>query len=162
MLLESYHIGFAKYLQMMKPSVLLSTKFLLPRAGRGYLPRPHLIQWLDGHVEQRLVLLSAPAGYGKTSLLAEYLAKVEIPVAWYQLDPSDSDPITFLTYLLESLRRMKGCTNSQRTSIAQNAWALLQSSQKGIEPQQVMTVLINELGEQLDQPFLVVMDDYHY
>jgi LuxR family maltose regulon positive regulatory protein len=146
----------------MKPSILLSTKFLLPRAGRGYLPRPHLIQWLDNHLEGRLILISAPAGYGKTHLLAEFLAKTELPAAWYQLDPSDSDPYTFMTYLIEALRRMRHSKKSNESLIGQNAWALLESPQSSIEPQQVMTVLINELGEQLSLPYLVVMDDYHY
>ena len=162
MLLEYYHIGFANNLQFMKPSFLLSTKFLLPRAGRGYLPRPHLIQWLDNHLECRLLLISAPAGYGKTSLLAEFLAKTELPAAWYQLDPSDSDPYTFMTYLIEALRRMRSFTKKERGVIGQNAWALLESPQSGIEPQQVMTVLINQLGEQLTKTFLVVMNDYHF
>jgi len=146
----------------MKPSILLSTKFLLPRAGRGYLPRPHLILWLENHLEQRLILISASAGYGKTSLLAEFLTKTELPVAWYQLDPSDSDPYTFMTYLIEALKRMRFISKSDRDVIGQNALALLKSPQSVIEPQQVMTVLINELGEQLAQPYLVVMDDYHY
>ncbi len=145
----------------MKPSILLSTKFLLPRAGRGYLPRSHLLHWLENHLEQRLILISASAGYGKTSLLAEFLAKTELPVAWYQLDPSDSDPYTFMAYLIEALRLMRFSSKSDKDVIGQNALALLESPQGGIEPQQVMTVLINELGEQLCQPYLVVMDDYH-
>jgi LuxR family maltose regulon positive regulatory protein len=146
----------------MKPSFLLSTKFLLPRPGRGYLPRPHLIQWLDNHLDQRLILISAPAGYGKTSLLAEFLAKTDLPAAWYQLDPSDSDPYTFMTYLIEALRRVTGFPIQDGIQIGQNARALLENPQSSSEPLQVMTVLINELEEQLNNPYLVVMDDYHY
>jgi LuxR family maltose regulon positive regulatory protein len=146
----------------MKPSNLLSTKFLLPRAGRGYLPRPHLVQWLDSHLEERLILISAPAGYGKTSILAEFLAHINLPAAWYQLDPSDSDPYTFMAYLIESLRRMPQVAGMADDSIGANARALLESPQASIEPQQVMTVLINELSDRLADPYLVVMDDYHY
>ena len=146
----------------MKPSFLLSTKLLLPRTGRGYLPRPHLIQWLENHLDNRLILISAPAGYGKTSLLSEFLAKTRVPFAWYQLDSSDSDPTTFMTYLIEALRRMQGARKNDESMIGQNAWALLEGPQKGIKPMQVMTVLINELSEQLSCPTLVVMDDYHY
>jgi LuxR family maltose regulon positive regulatory protein len=146
----------------MKPSYLLSTKFLLPPAGRGYLPRPHLIQWLQNHLDNKLVLISAPAGYGKTSLLSEFLTKTTLPFAWYQLDPSDSDPTTFMTYLIEALRRMQGLLEGGGDVIGHNARALLESPQTGFEPSQVMTVLINELGEQLSNPTLVVMDDYHY
>jgi LuxR family maltose regulon positive regulatory protein len=146
----------------MKPSNLLSTKFLLPRAGRGHLPRPHLVQWLDNHLDARLILISAPAGYGKTSTLTEFLAHTDLPAAWYQLDPSDSDPYTFIAYLIESLRRMTPITNQVDHFSGANAQALLESPQVTIEPQQVMTVLINELSEQLSDPYLVVLDDYHY
>jgi LuxR family transcriptional regulator, maltose regulon positive regulatory protein len=146
----------------MKPSFLLSTKFLLPPSGRGNLPRPNLIQWLQDHLDNRLILISAPAGYGKTSLLSEFLTKADVPFAWYQLDSYDSDPTTFMTYFIEALRRMQGTANSGSTLIGQNASALLEGPQTGIEPKQVMTVLINELGEQLSRPTLMVMDDYHY
>ncbi len=162
LLLEYYHNKFANYLQYMKPSFLLSTKFLLPRAGRGYLPRPHLIQWMDDHIDGRLLLISAPAGYGKTSLMAEFLEKTDLPAAWYQLDPSDSDPYTFITYLIEALRRMWRSKNNDEVIVGQNAWALIENPQTVIEPQQIMTVLINELGEQINKPYLVVVDDYHY
>ena len=146
----------------MKPSFLLSTKFLLPPAGRGYLPRPNLIQWLQDHLDNRLILISAPAGYGKTSLLSEFLSKTDMPFAWYQLDSYDSDPTTFMTYFIEALRRMQNPVKSCKTLIGQNASALLENPQAGIEPIQVMTVLINELTEQLNNPTLLVMDDYHY
>jgi LuxR family maltose regulon positive regulatory protein len=146
----------------MKPSFLLSTKFLLPRIRRGYLPRPHLIQWLENHLDNRLILISASAGYGKTSLLSEFLTKTDMPFAWYQLDSYDSDPTTFMTYLIEALRRMQSPSNNDESKIGQNAWALLEGPQKGIEPLQVMTVLINELSERLNIPTLMVMDDYHY
>jgi LuxR family maltose regulon positive regulatory protein len=145
----------------MRPSILLSTKFLFPRTGRGYLPRPHLIQWLENHLDNRVILISAPAGYGKTSLLSEFLSKTDFPAAWYQLDPSDSDPTTFMTYLIESLCRMKGASKENGNSIGQNARTLLENPQRGIAPLQVMTVLINELADQLANPTLVVMDDYH-
>ena len=91
----------------MKPSPLLNTKFSPPPRA-GYLPRPHLIQWLDNHMGQRrLTLVSAPPGYGKTSLLADFFNAHSGPAAWYQLEESDSDPTVFLTHLIELIRRMK-------------------------------------------------------
>ncbi len=146
----------------MKPSTLLSTKFLPPRTRRGYLPRPHLIRWLENHLDGRLVLISAPAGYGKTSLLAELLSKAPLSAAWYQVDVTDSDPYTFITYLIEALRRMRPLQLPKGTILGQNAWALLENPLAVSEPLQVMTVLINELSEQLTKPCLIVMDDYHY
>jgi LuxR family maltose regulon positive regulatory protein len=117
---------------------------------------------MNDHLDDRLILISAPPGYGKTSLLAEFLPKTELPVACYQLDTSDSDPYTFIAYLIEALRRMNSSSTGGEGMWGQNAWALIENPQRGIDPLQVMTVLINELGEQLSQPYLVVLDDYHY
>ena len=90
----------------MKPSPLLTTKFTPPPRA-GSLPRPHLIDWLDKQTGQRLILISAPPGYGKTTLLADCLAAHSGPSAWYQLEEADSDPTVFLTYLIEAIRRAK-------------------------------------------------------
>src|SRR5512139_275048 len=144
----------------MKPSLLLSTKFTPPPTG-GYLPRPHLIQWLESHNQHRLILLSAPPGYGKTTLLGDFLSAHSGPAAWYQLETSDSDPTVFLTFLIESIRRTKSIPK-RPGSLGQNAQALLDSPEAGTSPRRVLTVLINELAEQINAPLLIVLDDYHF
>jgi LuxR family maltose regulon positive regulatory protein len=146
----------------MKPSILLHTKFLVPRPTPDLLPRPHLIDWLEHQIDKRIILISAPAGYGKTTLLADFLTASDRPFAWYQLDASDSDPTVFLTYLIEALRRMKDTPDSVTHAIGQIAQALLDSSDSSISSQRVMTVLINELTEQLEETWLLVLEDYHY
>lgn len=144
----------------MPSSMLLNTKFTPPPAW-GNLPRPHLIQWLENHRQRRLLLISAPPGYGKTTLLAEFLGVCLEPAAWYQLDDSDSDPTVFLTYLIESIRRARaGGTISG--DIGQNAQALLNSAETSVSPRRIMTVLINELAEQGDAPLLIILEDYHF
>ncbi len=143
----------------MKPSPLLHTKFMVPPVG-NHLPRPHLIRWLDDQTEKRLILISAPPGYGKTTLLADFINGLRQPVAWYQLETTDSDPTVFLTYLIESIRRAK--TSSKRTAgIGQNAQSLLDNAEAGIEPQRVLTVLINEITEHFTDALTVVLEDYH-
>jgi len=146
----------------MKPSILLRTKFLVPRPRPDMLPRPHLLDWLDANSDKRLTLLSAPAGYGKTTLLADYINASSGPFAWYQLDAQDSDPTVFLTYLIESLRNIKRAPETLARAIGQTAQSLLDSAEAAISPQQVLTVLINELAEQISVPWQIVLEDYHY
>ena len=146
----------------MKPSILLRTKFLVPRPRPDFLPRPRLLDWLDSNSDKRLTLLSAPAGYGKTTLLADFINTSSLPFSWYQLDAQDSDPTVFLTYLIESLRSMKRAPESLTRAVGQTAQSLLDSADASISPQRVLTVLINELAEQTDSPWLIVFEDYHY
>jgi LuxR family maltose regulon positive regulatory protein len=146
----------------MKPSILLHTKFLVPRPTPDLLPRPHLVEWLEKQMGKRLILISAPAGYGKTTILADYLNASNRPFAWYQLDANDSDPTVFLTYLIEALRRMKDAPPAVSNALGQTAQSLLDSSDSSISPQRVLTVLVNELTEQLEESWLLVLEDYHY
>ncbi|MFZ5903368.1 MAG: BTAD domain-containing putative transcriptional regulator [Chloroflexota bacterium] len=144
----------------MKSSLLLNTKFA-PPPSEGNLPRPHLIQWLEGHSQQRLILVSAPPGYGKTTLLAEHLLAHSGPAAWYQLESSDSDPTVFLTYLIEAIRRAKSSPR-KASRIGANALSLLNSAEAGTSPRRVMAVLVNELAEQVTAHLTIVLDDYHF
>lgn len=146
----------------MKPSILLRTKFLVPRPRPELLPRPRLLEWLDSNADKRLTLLSASAGYGKTTLLADFINASSLPFAWYTLDAQDSDPTVFLTYLIESLRSMKRAPESLTRAIGQTAQSLLDSAEANISPQRVLTVLVNELAEVIETPWLIVLEDYHY
>ena len=146
----------------MKPSILLRTKFLVPRPRPDLLPRPRLLDWLESNSDKRLTLLSAPAGYGKTTLLADFINASNRPFAWYTLDAQDSDPTVFLTYFIESLRSMKRAPKTLTSAIGQTAQSLLDSAETTISPQRVLTVLINELAEQIEIPWLIVLEDYHY
>lgn len=146
----------------MKPSILLRTKFLVPRTRPELFPRPRLLEWLDSNADKRLTLLSAPAGYGKTTLLADFINASDSAFAWYTLDAQDSDPTVFLTYLIESLRSMKRAPASLTHAIGQTAQSLLDSAEASISPQRVLTVLVNELAEVIETPWLIVLEDYHY
>ena len=88
-------------------AALLETKFYVPRLRRGVVARPRLSERLRRGTESKLTLISAPAGFGKTTLLAEWLAAVPaVPrsVAWLSLDQADNHPASFWTYVIRALQ----------------------------------------------------------
>jgi LuxR family maltose regulon positive regulatory protein len=144
----------------METPILLRTKFLVPRLGPDHLPRPQLIERLERSLTKRLILISAPPGYGKTTVLADFAAIAPLPVAWYQLDSADGDPATFLAYLIESLRLIQPSSSSDRRTFGNAALALLDGV-AGSSPNQVVAVLINELTETIERDAVIVLEDYH-
>ncbi|MGY1604895.1 LuxR C-terminal-related transcriptional regulator [Geodermatophilus sp. SYSU D00815] len=129
---------------------LLATKLHVPRRRRGVVPRPRLTERLDRGAEGTLTLVSAPAGFGKTTLLTDWLAAGGRSAAWVSLDQRDDDPVVFWTYLLTAVRTAHG--------VGAGALALLQSSRAPID--EVLAVLVNELDAVADDVVLV-LDDYH-
>jgi LuxR family maltose regulon positive regulatory protein len=111
-----------------------------------------LIQQLDAGRDRRLVLVTAPAGFGKTTLVTEWLSRVDCPCTWLSLDEGDNDPVRFMTYLIAALQNVS-------EGIGQTAQGLLGAPQPpSIEP--LVTFLINDLAA-TPQPFVLVLDDYH-
>jgi LuxR family maltose regulon positive regulatory protein len=84
---------------------LLKAKLYIPPTRTDLVPRPRLIECLEAGFERKLTLISAPAGFGKTTLLSEWIAGSEprTRVAWPSLDEGDNDPVCFLTYLVAAL-----------------------------------------------------------
>src|SRR5919202_6397617 len=83
---------------------VLVTKLYAPPPRAGAVPRPRLTARLDAGLRRRLTLLSAPAGFGKTTLVGAWVAACGRPAAWLSLDDGESDPARFLTYLVAALR----------------------------------------------------------
>jgi LuxR family maltose regulon positive regulatory protein len=145
---------------MSKP--LLSTKLFIPPPRPELVPRPRLGDRLNAGMERKLTLVSAPAGYGKTTLLSEWIhqggAGPALPVAWLSLDSADNDPTRFLAYLI-------GAAQSLVPHVGQDLLSALQSP----EPPRIEVVLtsfINELAaipQDCDRCCLLglVLDDYH-
>ncbi|MFY9850326.1 MAG: LuxR C-terminal-related transcriptional regulator [Trebonia sp.] len=134
--------------------VLLATKLHVPRPRPDLVPRPQLAERLDRGLACGLVLVCAPAGYGKTVLLADWARRGQQPVAWLSLDAGDNDPARFWRHAVAALDQM-------RPGLAERVGSLLgppaPSSYQGL-----VTALINELaaGPDADQA-LLVLDDYH-
>ena len=136
------------------PSALLTTKLHVPVPRPDLVPRPHLVERLQAGLSRRLTLLSAPAGFGKTTLLAEWLAGAGRPTAWLSLDAGDDDPARFLSYLLGALQTLD-------SAVGQGLVAALRSPQPpGAEA--LLTALVNEVADSAAlRGAILVLDDYH-
>ncbi|GAA1157824.1 LuxR C-terminal-related transcriptional regulator [Nocardioides aquiterrae] len=130
---------------------LLETKLLAPRPRREAVPRPRLTGLLERARAAPVTLVSAPAGFGKTTLLATWLADAGRPVAWVSLDERDRQPTTYWSYVLLALDRAV-------PGSAAAALTLLQSGQASIEA--VLAGVVNELSVQ-DGEVTLVLDDHH-
>ena len=138
----------------MMASPLLATKLHVPRRRSGLVARPRLLERLSRESDPKLTLVSAPAGFGKTTLLAEWLAAVSADgrsVAWLSLDKSDNNPTLFWTYLI-------GALETAAEGVGGRALSLLESPQPPVEA--VLATLLNELSA-LPNDVVLVLDDYH-
>ena len=135
-------------------STLLATKLHRPRATSNLVARPRLTQHLDEGLRQghRLFLVVAPAGYGKTTLVADWLDKTRTPSAWLSLDEADNDPLRFFTYVVAALQKTLG---PQLTQPPPEAFPMTPQS-----PEALVHALINDLVA-VERPILLALDDYH-
>ena len=140
------------------PAPLLETKLYVPRPRRGLVPRPRLSQRLDRGTTLKLMLISAPAGFGKTTLLTEWLAAGPAApaddrlAAWLSLDRADNDPASFWTYVIAALQTVA-------PGVGESALTLLQAPQPPpIET--VLTALLNDLDASTGD-IVLMLDDYH-
>jgi LuxR family maltose regulon positive regulatory protein len=133
---------------------LLTTKLYMPPARPRLVPRPQLIQKLDEglHLGHRLTLASAPAGFGKTTLLSDWLRQADRLVAWLSLDEGDNDPTRFLAYLIAALQGID-------PTIGRTAEVELQSPEP-LPLESLLTSLVNEIAA-TPEPCILVLDDYH-
>ncbi len=132
---------------------LLSTKLHLPRPRAQLVPRSHLVERLQQGVAGPLTLVSAPAGFGKTTLLAQWRATTRAPVAWLSLEPEDNELTRFLIYLIAALQTL----DPQLGAPALARLGLLQPA----EQETVLVLLANDLMHWQGDSFALVLDDYH-
>jgi LuxR family transcriptional regulator, maltose regulon positive regulatory protein len=131
---------------------LLQTKLYIPRAHPDLVKRPWLIRRLDEGLHARLILVSAPAGFGKTTLLSSWFAQTDLPAAWVSLDTRDNDPVRFWAYFIAALRTLQA-------GLGETALGMLQASQPpSIEV--ILTELLNEVAG-IQGDFLLALDDFH-
>ena len=135
-----------------RPASLLHTKLMPPRQPASILPREHLLARLDAGRTKRVSLVSAPTGFGKTTLVRMWIESREFPSAWVTLDEHDNDPVRFWTYVCSALRTLDPtlgkATLSMLTSPQPPSFATL------------LTPLINDLAR-LPAPAVLVLEDFH-
>jgi len=148
-----------------KVEQLLTTKLFIPPTRPEFVPRSRLIARLDGGLHRKLTLISAPAGFGKTTVVAEWVDKlakkaaketqVENRIAWLSLDERDNDPMRFWSYFVVALKRSEGMD----AAFGKGALNMLQSSQPP-QTEVILTSLINEIAA-ANARIIFVLDDYH-
>jgi LuxR family maltose regulon positive regulatory protein len=133
-------------------TTLLTTKLYVPPPCPTLVPRPRLTATLSQALARPLTLVSAPAGYGKTTLVSSWLGETDVPAAWLSLDEGDNDPIRFLQYFLAALQQI---VPTLRVDVP----GMLQGMQPA-PPAAPLHLLINEIAQH-PAPFVLVLDDFH-
>lgn len=135
-------------------NTIIKTKINIPTLKRDRVARTRITNVLSNGIQQgrTVAIISAPAGFGKTTLVRDWIEFSKIPAAWISLDESDGEPIRFLTYLIAALQTVI-------SGVGDGVLAALQTSQH-IPPKQLLTTLLNELASN-EEDLTLVLDDYH-
>jgi len=146
-------------------SPILITKLYIPPTRPELVSRPRLIKRLNAGLDRKLTLVSAPAGFGKTTLVSEWVdsvrsgnlteGKIKAKITWLSLDEGDNDLTRFLTYFTAALKQVEGID----AALGASALRMLQSSQSP-PVEGVLTYLINEIAASPDR-IIFILDDYH-
>jgi LuxR family transcriptional regulator, maltose regulon positive regulatory protein len=140
---------------MESPIPVTHTRILLPRRRSDLWSRERLITLLYELLDNKLTIVAAPAGYGKTSLLIDFANHIEYPVCWYAIDPLDRDPQRFLAYFISAI-------HVKFPRFGERSMAALTSAIQGeFNLDHLTTIIINDAYENISEHFVIVLDDYH-
>jgi len=131
------------------------TKILVPKRRSDLLSRSRLISVFDDVLDYPYTLISAPAGYGKTSLMIDLAHQASYPFCWYSIDPLDLDPNRFLTHFIHGIQIQFPDFGGATLSLLDNQTNLLQ------DPAQVVSILVNEIYNKISEHFVLFLDDFH-
>jgi len=138
---------------------VITTKFYIPAERPEHIRRPRLVAKLNQGLSRKLTLISAPAGFGKTTLVSEWLQAIaedpELTIAWLSLDERDNDPKRFITYLTAAISQV----DQVDPEVENRMRSVIQSSQP-LPLENVLTALVNVIAKQPNR-VIVVLDDYH-
>ena len=131
------------------------TKIIVPRRRKDLLTRERLNILLDDLLDYKLLIITAPAGYGKTSLLVDWTQKNELPVCWFALEPLDSDLTRFISYLIASIARVFPKFGWQ----SQASLANYDNTEFNVD--KILTAIVNDAYENIKEHFVLILDDFH-
>jgi len=134
---------------------LIVTKIRVPRRRHDLLPRRRLVNFIHSHLERKLILISAPAGYGKTSLLTDFAQDTDLPVCWYTLDEFDRDPHVFLEHLIAAIAQRFPAFGSRSLSF------LRDTADPGANLYPLVATMVQEIYDTIPEYFFLILDDHH-
>lgn len=142
---------------MRDKNFFLRTKLLPPRAVSELLERPRLTKKLQANLGSVVTMVAADAGCGKTTLIADFVRNENRPSVWYQLDHTDADPVVFLGYIAHGIRNLY-------PEFGEAVFPYLGEANEEVLrfPERAADLLINEILQSVEQPFILVLDDYHH
>lgn len=131
------------------------TRILAPRRRANLLTRQRLVDSMFELSDKKLILIVAPAGYGKTSLLIDFSDKIEFPVCWYSISSHDQDPLRFFSHFISSIQvKFPAFGQSSLT-------ALHNASQGSLDLNYLVTTVINDAYENITEHFIITLEDFH-
>ena len=142
---------------MQDRNFFLRTKLLPPRAVSELLRRPRLTTKPQANLGSPITMVAADAGCGKTTLIADFVRSQIRPTVWYQLDHTDADPVVFLSYVAQGIKNLYPAFGKAIFPY------LSEANQEVLRfPERSADLLINEILQSVEQPFILVLDDYHH
>ena len=130
-------------------------KISQPKRRPEIVARQRLLENLYDQLDKKLILVVAPAGYGKTSLLIDLAANSDLPVCWLSLDTLDQEPQRFLSYVISSIQQRFPEFGRELTAALESLASFEKDSER------LLIALTNEINSRIHEHFLLVLDDYH-
>ena len=134
---------------------IIRTKIIIPRRRTEILTRKRLLEILDNVIDLKLLILAAPAGYGKTSLMIDFANHTQLPVCWFSLDSLDADAQRFISHFLTAIASLYPAFGDASFAALQNI------NQDKLDLDAVVNAIINDCYENITENFVFVLDDYH-
>lgn len=139
---------------MFSDNPVTRTRITIPRRRSDLLTRPRLLDSLHELLDYRLILITAPAGYGKTSLLVDFASQADLPICWYTVNVLDIEPQLFISNLVSAL-------TIQFPRFGQRTISALKGTKGTLDLDYISSVLVNDLMDNVAEHFVLILDDYY-